>query len=96
MQKTAFLASSTIPLDMVLKCYDWAMAKISEKLKIICFFVRFALSLQEIWIMTYLNQFHREAVERKLRKIVESMKSPMNSVDAANYMKRNFEMAKNM
>lgn len=27
MQKTAFLASSTIPLDMVLKCYDWAMAK---------------------------------------------------------------------
>jgi predicted Rossmann fold nucleotide-binding protein DprA/Smf involved in DNA uptake len=25
--KTAFLASSTIPPDMVLKCYDWAMAK---------------------------------------------------------------------
>ena len=46
--------------------------------------------------MTYLNQFHREAVERKLRKIVESLKSPMNSVDAANYMKHNFEMAKNM
>ena len=22
--KTAFLASSTIPPDMVLKCYDWA------------------------------------------------------------------------
>ena len=22
--KTAFLASSTIPTDMVLKCYDWA------------------------------------------------------------------------
>ena len=40
--------------------------------------------------MTYLNQFHKEAVERKLRKIAESMKSPMNSVDAANYMKRNF------
>ena len=29
MPKTAFLASSTIPTDMVLKCYDWAtqMAK---------------------------------------------------------------------
>ena len=26
-QKTAFLASSTIPPDMVLKCYDWAAAK---------------------------------------------------------------------
>lgn len=26
-QKTAFLASSTIPPDMVLKCYDWATAK---------------------------------------------------------------------
>ena len=37
--------------------------------------------------MTYLNQFHKEAVERKLRKIAESMKSPMNSIDAANYMK---------
>lgn len=22
--KTAFLASSTIPTDMVLRCYDWA------------------------------------------------------------------------
>ena len=46
--------------------------------------------------MTYLNQFHKEAVERKLRKIAESMKSPMNSIDAANYMKRNFELAKTM
>ena len=26
-QKTAFLASSTIPPDMVLKCYDWALDK---------------------------------------------------------------------
>ena len=25
--KTAFLASSAIPLDMVLKCYDWATSK---------------------------------------------------------------------
>ena len=41
--------------------------------------------------MTYLNQFHKEAVERKLRKIAESMKSPMNSIDAANYMRRNLE-----
>ena len=47
-------------------------------------------------MMTYLNQFHKEAVERKLRKIAESVKSPMNSVDAANYMKHNFEIAKAM
>ena len=47
-------------------------------------------------MMTYLNQFHKEAVTRKLRKIEESMKSPMDSVEAANYMKRNFEMAKTM
>ena len=46
--------------------------------------------------MTFLNQFHKEATERKLRKIAESLKSPMNSIDAAKYMKRNFEMAKNM
>ena len=29
--------------------------------------------------MTYLNQFHKEAVERKLRKIAESLKSPMST-----------------
>ena len=46
--------------------------------------------------MTYLNQFHKEAVERKLHKIEESAKSPMNSEDAANYMKHNFEMARKM
>ena len=34
--------------------------------------------------------------ERKIRKMEDWMKSPMNSVDAANYMKKNFEMAKNM
>ena len=28
--KTAFLASSTIPPDMVLKCYDWATAKCAQ------------------------------------------------------------------
>ena len=44
--------------------------------------------------MTYLNKFNKEAVTRKLRKILESVKLPMDSVDAANYMKRNFEMAK--
>ena len=27
LKKTAFLASSTIPPDMVLKCYDWAAGK---------------------------------------------------------------------
>ena len=46
--------------------------------------------------MTYLNQFHKESMERKLRKIEESMRSPMNSIDAANYMRRNLELAKQM
>ena len=46
--------------------------------------------------MKCLNQFHKEAVERKLQKIAEYMKSPMNSVDAAKYMWRNFELAKQM
>lgn len=46
--------------------------------------------------MTYLNQFHREAVERKIRKITELRKLPMKSEDAAKYMKRNLEMAKTM
>ena len=46
--------------------------------------------------MTFLNQFHKEATERKMRKIAESQQSPMNSVDAANYMKRNLELAKRM
>ena len=38
----------------------------------------------------------KEAVLRKLRKIAESMKSPMNSADATNYMRRNLEAAKKM
>ena len=46
--------------------------------------------------MTYLNQFHKEAMERTMRKIEESEKSPMNSIDAANYMLRNFQRAKQM
>ena len=42
------------------------------------------------------QQFHKEASERKMRKIAESKLSPMNSVDAANYMKRNVEIASHM
>ena len=46
--------------------------------------------------MTFFNQFHKEVTERKMRKIAESKQSPMNSIDAANYMKRNLEMANHM
>ena len=60
------------------------------------FFVPLQQNLKVEWKMTYFNQFHKEAVERKLQKIEESMKFPMNSLDAANYMKHNFEMGKNM
>ena len=31
----------------------------------------------------YLNQFYKESVERKMKKIAESKKSPMNSIAAA-------------
>ncbi len=46
--------------------------------------------------MTFINQFHKEVTERKMRKIAESQQSPMNSTDFANYMKRNLELAKQM
>ncbi len=46
--------------------------------------------------MTYLNQFHKNSVERKMKKLAEYKKSPMNSTDAAAYMKRNFKKAKQM
>ena len=46
--------------------------------------------------MMYLNQFHKEAVERKMRKIAESKKSPMNSIAADAYMKHNLEKTKTM
>ena len=42
------------------------------------------------------NQFHKEAMERTMKKIVEFKKSPMNSKDFADYMRRNLEMAKQM
>ena len=45
--------------------------------------------------MTYLNQFHKEASERKMQKISESRKSPMSSEEAVRYIKRNLELAKN-
>ena len=44
--------------------------------------------------MAFLNQFHKEAMERTIRKIEESKKSPMNSKDFTDYMRRNFEQAK--
>ena len=46
--------------------------------------------------MTFLNQFHKEAMERTMRKIEESKKSPMSSKDFADYMRRNLELAKQM
>ena len=46
--------------------------------------------------MTYLNQFHKEAMERTMLKIAEFKKSPMDSKDFANYMRRNLEMAEQM
>ena len=46
--------------------------------------------------MTFLNQFHKEAMERTMRKIEESEKSPMSSKDFADYMRRNLEQAKQM
>ena len=46
--------------------------------------------------MTFLNQFNKEVTERKMRKIAESKLSPMSSADAANYMKRNVEIASHM
>jgi hypothetical protein len=44
--------------------------------------------------MTYLNQFHKEAMERTMKKIAESKNNPMDPVEAAKYMWRNFELAK--
>ena len=44
--------------------------------------------------MTFLNQFHKKAMERTMRKIEESKKSPMNSKDFFDYMWRNLEQAK--
>ena len=47
-------------------------------------------------MMTFLNPFHKEVTERKMRKIAASQKSPLNSSDFAQYMKRNLEIAKKM
>ena len=44
----------------------------------------------------YLNQFHKEAVERRRKKIAESKRWSMSSEDAVKYMKRNMEMAEKL
>ena len=46
--------------------------------------------------MTFLNQFHKEVTERKIRKIIASQQSPMSPSDFAQYMKRNVEIANKM
>ncbi len=46
--------------------------------------------------MTFFNQFHKESMERTMRKIKESRKSPMSSIDFAAYMKENLEIARQM
>ena len=46
--------------------------------------------------MEYLNQFHKEAMERTMRKIEESKKHPVSASDFAAYMKRNLAIALEM
>ena len=46
--------------------------------------------------MKYLNQFHKESVERKLKKIAESQKYPMSPGEIMAYLWSNFERAKRM
>ena len=46
--------------------------------------------------MTFLNQFHKEVMERTMREIEESEKSPMSSKDFADYMRRNYKKALEM
>ena len=46
--------------------------------------------------MTFINKFHKEVTERKMRKIAASRKSPMSSTDFAEYMKRNLALAKQL
>lgn len=44
--------------------------------------------------MTYLNLFHKEASERKIRKIADSKLSPATPEEFARYMFRNLGLAK--
>jgi hypothetical protein len=46
--------------------------------------------------MKYLNQFHKEAMERTIRKIRDAEKDPMSPRDFVAYMWRNYRMALEM
>ena len=46
--------------------------------------------------MTFLNPFHKEVTQRKIRKIAVSQQSPISCSDFAQYMKRNLEIASHM
>ena len=46
--------------------------------------------------MTYFNQFHKEASERKMRKIEEWKHTHGSPEDFVRYMFRNLELAKDM
>ena len=46
--------------------------------------------------MKFLNQFHKEAMERTIRKIKESERSPMSAKEFVAYMWRNYHKALEM
>lgn len=62
----------------------------------ICIYAIICLSLHSVVrkrIMDYLNQFHKEASERKMRKITQRREMPMSDYEAVAEMFRNHRMA---
>jgi len=74
--KTAFLASSTIPPDMVLKCYDWATAKHEG-----CVVSGFSSKLEQD-VLHFLLKAKTPVImvlaRRMYREIPEELKAPLD------------------
>lgn len=85
MPKTAFLASSTIPPDMVLRCYDWATEKhdgcivsgFSSKLEQDV--LHFLIASKQPIIMVLARQMYKQ-MPQKLQSLIDEHRLLMISV----------------
>lgn len=100
LKKTAFLASSTIPPDMVLKCYDWASANhegcivsgFSSKLE--ADVLHFLVKSKQPVIMVLARQMYKE-MPQKLQSLIGENRLLIISVSDAVRQSRVTALARN-
>ena len=100
MSKTAFLASSTIPPDMVLRCYDWATEKhdgcivsgFSSKLEQDV--LHFLIASKQPIIMVLARQMYKQ-MPQKLQSLIDEHRLLIISVSDSVRQSKTTALARN-